>query len=401
MKHKTWAALMTAAAILGASFTTLAEAPYTDLNTLQSRDAVDYLYDIHCLSFVTGSQFLPNQLMTRSDLAQLIYQAAASMPPVSQSFTDVKAGSAADAIAAVSAEGILSGYADGSFQPDQIVSREEFADVIYRYLQYCHTVDIAQPNATLSPYVDANRISAAYKKAVDALYAKRIMVPADNRFRPQEGITRADATDVMYHILHSDAAYVSHVQIETQVIKIINAEYGSTAAFMQQGTIYWDGDTLVLGFKGNPSKSMKKRLQEEVSRPDAVSLRRVHFSRMDYTQLMMRAVNAIVGTDGVQNYIGAIPDYAHEQIVVTVRHPLSEAAREEVAKRVGEGIVRFETAEASGQIGSQKENSSKNASTTVKATDHGITDEGKVRYSPLIDQAASDMITSVQQDVIH
>ena len=146
---------------------------------------------------------------------------------------------------------------------------------------------------------------------------------------------------------------------------------------------------------------MKKRLQEEVSRPDAVSLRRVHFSRMDYTQLMMRAVNAIVGTDGVQNYIGAIPDYAHEQIVVTVRHPLSEAAREEVAKRVGEGIVRFETAETSGQIGSQRENPPKNASTTVKAADHGITDEGKVRYSPLIDQAASDMITSVQQDVIH
>ena len=401
MKHKTWAALMTAATILGASFTTLAEAPYTDLDALQSRDAVDYLYDIHCLSFVTGSQFLPNQLMTRGDLAQLVYQAAASMPPVSYSFTDVKADQAADAIAAVSAEGILSGYADGSFQPDKIVSREEFADVIYRYLQYCRIVDIAQLNTTQSPYADENRIDVAYKKAVDTLYAKRIMIPADNRFRPQEGITRADAAEAMYQILHSDGKYVSHVQIETQVLKIINVEYGSTAAFMQQGTIYWDGDTLVLGLKGNPSKSMKKRLQEEVSRPDAVSLRRVHFSRLDYTQLMTRAVNAIVGTDGVQNYIGAVPDYAQEQIVVTVRHPLSEAAREEVVKRVGEGIVRFETTETSEQVGSSKENSSKKPSETVKAANHGITADGKVRYSPLIDQSASDMITSVQQDCIH
>lgn len=397
MKHKTWAALMAAATILGASFTTLAAAPYTDLNTLPNRDAVDYLYDIHCLSFAAGDQFLPNQIMTRSDVAQLIYDAAANMPASSYSFTDVKPGKAADAMAAVSAQGILSGYADGSFKPDTIVSREEFAGVIYRYLQYCHMADVTETN--VQPYADADLISAAYKPAVEALHAKHIMVPADNRFRPAEGITRADAADVVYQMLHSDKKYVSHVQIESQVIKIINAEYGSTAAFFQQGTLYWDGDMLVLGLKGNPSKYLQKRITEETARPDAVSIRRVHFSRLDYTQLMTRAVNAIVDTDGVQNYIGAVPDYVHEQIAVTVRRPLSEAARTEVIKRVGDGIVCVETAETSGQLG-RRQKADAVPEEAVRTANHGITAAGKVSYSPLLDQTASDAITSVQQDVI-
>ena len=397
MKYKTWAALMTAATILGASFTTLAAAPYTDLDTLPNRDAVDYLYDTHCLSFVTGDQFLPNQIMTRSDLAQLIYDAAASIPASSNSFTDVKNSRAADAMAAVSAQGILSGYADGSFKPDQIVSREEFASVMYRYLQYCRLADVTETNVL--PYADENLISAADKAAVEVLHAKHIMVPADNRFRPQEGITRADAAAVVYQMLHSDKKYVSHVQIESQVIKIINAEYGSTAAFLQQGTIYWDGDMLVLGLKGNPSKYLQKRITEEVTRPDAVSIRRVHFSRLDYTQLMTRAVNAIVDTDGVQNYIGAVPDYIHEQIVVTVRHPLSEAAQAEVIKRVGDGIVRIETAETSGQLGMRQKKDAASAE-PVRTANYGITAAGKVSYSPLLEQTASDVITSVQRDVI-
>lgn len=398
MKHKTWAAFMAAATILGASFTALAAAPYTDLDALPSRDAVDYLYDTHCLSFVTGSQFLPNQIITRGDLAQLVYNAAAIMPASSSSFTDVKAGAAADAMAAVAAEGILSGYADGSFQPDKIVSREEFASVMYRYLQYSHTADITETN--VPPYADEDLISTAYKPAVEALHAKHLMVPADNRFRPKEGMTRVDAAEVMYQMLHSDKKYVSHVQIESQVIKILNAEYGSTVTFLQQGTMYWDGDTLVLGMKGNPSKYLKKRLAEDVARPDAVSIRKVHFSRLDYTQLMMRAINAIVDTDGVQNYIGAVPDYVNEQIVVTVRHPLSEAARAEVQKRVGDGIVRIETAETSGQIGRKQTADAEPAANTGRTAKHGITAEGKVSYSPLIDQTASDAIASVQQDVI-
>ena len=75
------------------------------------------------------------------------------------------------------------------------------------------------------------------------------MVPADNYFHPKEGMTRADAVQVFYRLMHSDGDYTSHVQVESQLIKAINAEYGSVLAYFQRGTMYWDNDVLVLGIK--------------------------------------------------------------------------------------------------------------------------------------------------------
>ena len=49
-------------------------------------------------------------------------------------------------------------------------------------------------------------------------------------------MTRADAAQVFYRFMHSDGDYTSHVQIETQVMKAINAEYGSVLAYFQRGT---------------------------------------------------------------------------------------------------------------------------------------------------------------------
>ena len=108
MKYRALAAVLGTAAILSAGAAS-AEAPYTDLNTLPQRAAVDYLYDTQCLTFVTGDQFHPNTVLTRGDLAQLIYNAAANMPLANPEFKDVQPGRAADAMAAVAAQGILTG----------------------------------------------------------------------------------------------------------------------------------------------------------------------------------------------------------------------------------------------------------------------------------------------------
>ena len=66
--------------------------------------------------------------------------------------------------------------------------------------------------------------------------------------------------------MHSDGDYTSHVQVESQVIKAINAEYGSVPIYFRSGTMYWDGDTLVLGIKGAPSKYLKQRLRDDVAK---------------------------------------------------------------------------------------------------------------------------------------
>ena len=77
MKPKKLAALFVAFTLFS-GVTALAEAPYTDLGGLKSRAAIDYLYDNQCLDFAAGKTFAPQQVLTRGDLAQLIYDLKSS-----------------------------------------------------------------------------------------------------------------------------------------------------------------------------------------------------------------------------------------------------------------------------------------------------------------------------------
>ena len=401
MKYKALAAAAAAVTIFSAA-SAFAAAPYTDLGSLPSRDAVDYLYDTQCLTFVNGNTFSPDKVMTRGEVAQLIYDAAANLPLADLSFTDVTPGRPADAMAAVSAQGILSGYADGSFQPDKEVTREEFAGVLYRYLQYCR---LADADGDVAPYDDEASVLPENLQAVQVLHSKNIMVPEDNMFRPKEGMTRREAADVIYRLLHSDEQYVSHVQIMMQVIKCIDAEYGSTLAYFQYGTMYWDGNTLVLGVKGRPGKYLQDRIEDNVSRPDAVVIRKARFSRTDYGRIMNQAINVLVRSEGVQNYVGAVPDYAGEQIVMTVRRPVSQQTIDALVKRVGADVLRIEMAAAPGAAKvvqqvrpgddvSDEEAKSEEAASAAAPVRH----DEEANYSPLIDRATSKAIAVVEND---
>lgn len=394
MKHKKMLSLVAGVALMASTLTVAAEAPYTDLGTMSNRDGVDYLYDTHCLTFITGNTFEPHAVLTRGELAQLVYNAAANLPLSNPAFTDVQPGAAADAMAAVSAQGILAGYVDGSFQPDTPVTREEFATVIYKYLQYIHMAD---SEGAVAPYADEQQIMPSAVDAVHVLHSKNIMVPADNLFRPKEGITREDAVNVVYHLLHSDKDYVSHVQVEAEVMKALNAEYGSVIAYFRQGTMYWNGDTLVLGMLGSPSRNFATRIKNTVTRSDAVVIRRVHLSRNDYDQILNRAVNSLVETEGVQNYVGAVPDYIHEQVVITVQRPVSKATIAALVQRVGSGVVRIETTPVAGKPQQVQEVRSVDTVPSVNTEQQPAVAEA---YAPLVDQATAQTITAVQKDTI-
>lgn len=398
MNAKKIAAVMAALTMMAT--TAFAEAPYTDIAGSSLKNAVDYLYDTNCLSFVGGNQFEPNAVLTRGDLAQLMYAVSSNLPLSTDDYSDIPKGRKGDAMAAVASSGILSGYQDGTFQPDELVTREDFAVVIYNYLKYNRMADADQ---VVEPYGDAAAIAPEHAQAIDVLHSKNIMVPENNQFRPKEGMTRGAAAEVVYRLLHSEGDYISHVQIESEVIHILNAEYGSSSAFLQQGTMYWDGDTLVLGVKGAPSRYLNRRLTHELSRPDAVKLRHVSLSYIDYDQLMNRAINALVDAEGVQNYIGAVPDYANEQIVLTVYKPVSDEVVKAIDKRAGAGRVRIETMEAQAQAA--KEAVSGVATSEEKQgrdlSSRGIDSEGKVIYAAAVDSSTNQAIHHVQNDVMN
>lgn len=72
--------------------------------------------------------FHPAQSLSRAELAQILYQVVADRPMVAASFSDVAQDAwYAPAVGAVAGLGLLTGDGDGSFRPDQPVTRSETA----------------------------------------------------------------------------------------------------------------------------------------------------------------------------------------------------------------------------------------------------------------------------------
>ena len=124
-------------------------------------DGVHFCLQNGLMLGVTGDTFQPDAAITRGMIAAMLYRVE-GQPAVSGSnpFPDVKSGSYCDeATAWAAANGIVNGYADGTFQPDQTISREQMAAILYRYAQYkgCD-VSVGEDTNILS-YTDAAQVA--------------------------------------------------------------------------------------------------------------------------------------------------------------------------------------------------------------------------------------------------
>ena len=106
-----------------------------------------------------ATAFQPETVMTRAMVATALYRAAGA-PDVSanaREFTDVSGN---DAVAWAAETGVVNGYDDGAFKPDNPVTRQQFAAMLWR-----SAGSPAADNGT--DYADENAISSYAKTAVD------------------------------------------------------------------------------------------------------------------------------------------------------------------------------------------------------------------------------------------
>lgn len=164
-------------------------------------DAVNFVVREGLFNGVSETKFGPNEKMSRAMFATVLYRLAGS-PKVSGqagAFTDVAAGKwYTDAVVWASQKGIVKGYEDGSFRPDEDVTREQMAAIMYRYAAWAgYNTGIA---AGL-PFSDSADISSYAKTAVEwAVGAKLINgMEKDGAlvFAPRESASRAQVAAIM------------------------------------------------------------------------------------------------------------------------------------------------------------------------------------------------------------
>lgn len=87
------------------------------------------------------------------------------------------------------------GISDGK-NPEQAISREEFAAVLYRYAAYLGKDLLA--SADLTAYLDAGEVSGEAASAMQWAVGEAIVKGADFRLNPQNGTTRAEACAMLH-----------------------------------------------------------------------------------------------------------------------------------------------------------------------------------------------------------
>jgi flavodoxin len=156
-------------------------------------EAVQYCRDHELMNGTGGNAFSPDDTMTRSMLAVVLYRIAGS-PAVTgtDDFIDTADGAwYADAVLWASQQGLVGGYGNGLFGTNDPVSREQIATILWRYA--------GNPAAeTGDDFADESSIASYAATAVDWARINGIVNGKEgNCFDPKGDATRAQVATIL------------------------------------------------------------------------------------------------------------------------------------------------------------------------------------------------------------
>lgn len=101
-------------------------------------DGVHYCVEKGLMHGISADKFLPDGSVTRAQLAAILWRLEGNPAPVSTAdFSDVADGVwYAGAVRWAADSGVVRGYADGRFRPNDAVTREQMATLLYRFAGY-------------------------------------------------------------------------------------------------------------------------------------------------------------------------------------------------------------------------------------------------------------------------
>lgn len=175
--------------------------PFTDvLPSDWFYNDVVYVYENGLMNGMTATTFGPYGNTTRGQIVTILWRLE-GQPAVNGAcpFTDVAVGSYyEDAITWAAANGIVTGYDATTFGPDDQITREQMAAILYRYAQ---GKQLASPALTdnLADFADAGNVSAYAVEAMNwAVGQGLINGMGDGTVAPQGQAIRAQAAAILH-----------------------------------------------------------------------------------------------------------------------------------------------------------------------------------------------------------
>jgi hypothetical protein len=179
--------------------------PYNDIaSAAWYYEAVKYVTQNSIMVGTGNGIFSPDATMTRAMFSQILYNYA-KKPAIggTSRYNDISASSwYFSAVTWATEQGIVSGYGNGIFGPEDKVSREQMAVLLYNYAR---SIGLdASAKSDLSNYDDAAKISAWARPAVQWAIAEEIIVGRTLKTVVPDGMaTRAEAATIIMKFIEN------------------------------------------------------------------------------------------------------------------------------------------------------------------------------------------------------
>ena len=166
---------------------------FTDvLSSSRYASAIDYVYENGLMNGVSATEFDGYGNLSRAMIVTILYRQEGSPSVSSSGFSDVPAGKWYTAgVAWAAKNGMVNGYGNGKFGPEDDVTVEQMAAILYRYAQYKGISTSKLANT--SGYSDFSRVSSWAQTSVRWALANAVIIPINTSIYPTAKASRGEA----------------------------------------------------------------------------------------------------------------------------------------------------------------------------------------------------------------
>ncbi len=204
-------ALLLALAMILTTFgiTTVSAAGFNDISGHWAESVIEKWSNAGVVNGYEDGTFLPDEDITRAELAKIISTAKEYTALADISFADVSADDwYYEDLRKCVAQGVIGGYEDDTFRPENAVTREEAATMFQRAYKI--------NTEGLLSFTDTDSISEWAKTSITALVGAGVINGyEDGSFAPAASITRAEVVKILDGITDAEAADSSNANPNT------------------------------------------------------------------------------------------------------------------------------------------------------------------------------------------
>ena len=169
----------------------------------QAHWAYEYVEKLHDLQIVNGNadgNFYPDASVTRAEFAQMMKKAMGLERTEEVSFTDVNSDDwYYDAVVCLAGTGLIKGYEDNSFKPNDKITREDMAVILFRAISY---IGNEWSDGNSVNFTDKEMVSEYAVEAVERISNLGLLNGfPDGSFGPFLPAARAEVAAVIYRAL--------------------------------------------------------------------------------------------------------------------------------------------------------------------------------------------------------